>query len=481
MISSQTLADRNMKDQNSELTPVTEVDWDVATDVLIIGAGGCGLSASLAASENSNLTATILEKESEIGGNTAMSTGMIPAAGTSMQREANIEEKPSDMAADILEKCNYEADEERVQYLCEQAANLIHWLVNNCGVELTFVDDVRYPRQSEYRMHSPPGRQGKYIIDDLHTEVETRKNIELLTNTPVNSLVTDNSKVVGVIAGEKRIEAIEADIVVLATDGFGSNSEMVQNNIGKDAADLLYYGAEGNTGDGIRWGDELGAKTANMDAYQGHATVMVESGLRSRYTNIMHGAIIVDEYGERIGDESKGYSAFVTDFLNRTENGIGYKILDQRIYNLLVDKYDDYEDQAESYRYGEDIESLAIELDIDPEKTRATIRRYNSAAENNDPDETGRDERLHSLQPPFYGVAVRPALFHTQGGLVVNKHGQVVSNDGNPFNDLYAGGGAAVGISGSGNEGYSSGNGLLTAFSLGYLIGTHIRNMNNVI
>ena len=476
MTPTQSLRERRIKGQNSEITPASEVKWDVATDVLIIGAGGCGLSAALAASENSGLTVTVLEKKSEIGGNTALSTGMIPAAGTVMQREAGITEKPSDMAADILEKCNYEADKERVQYLCEQAPDLIRWLVNGCNVELTFVDDVRYPRQSEYRMHAPPGRQGKYIIDDLHAEVETRDNIELLVNTPVNSLVAEEGEVVGVLAGQNRIEAIEADEVVLATDGFGSNSEMVENNVGNDAADLFYYGAEGNTGDGIRWGVELGAKTANMDAYQGHATVMIKSSLRSRYTNIMHGAIIVDKYGERIGDESKGYSAFVSDFLDHTESGVGYKILDQRIYDLLVDKYDDYEDQAESYSFGEDIESLATDLGIEPEDTRATIERYNRAAENGGPDETGRDERLHPLEPPFYGVAVHPALFHTQGGLVVNNHGQVARTNDDYFDNLYAGGGAAVGISGSGNAGYSSGNGLLTAFSLGYLIGTHIRD-----
>lgn len=111
---------RTLDDASAEVVSAGEVEFDVETDVLIAGAGGCGLTATLAACENEDLTVTLLEKSGEVGGNAALSTGMIPAAGTRFQREVGIEEGPADMARDILEKNGHEADEELVRHLCEK-------------------------------------------------------------------------------------------------------------------------------------------------------------------------------------------------------------------------------------------------------------------------------------------------------------------------------------------------------------------------
>jgi fumarate reductase flavoprotein subunit len=78
------------------------------------------------------------------------------------------------------------------------------------------------------------------------------------------------------------------------------------------------------------------------------------------------------------------------------------------------------------------------------------------------------------LQPPYVSTRIRPALFHTQGGLLVDDDARVLRQDGTPIPGLYAGGGAAAGISGlAGGGGYVSGNGLLAALGLGWLAGAH--------
>jgi len=467
---------RTLDDAGAEVVSAEDVEFDVATDVLVAGGGGCGLTAALAACENDDLTVTILEKSDEVGGNTALSTGMIPAAGTRLQREAGIEETPADMARDILEKNDYEADEEMVHHLCKHSVELIGWLVDDWDVSLHLVDDFTYPKHSEYRMHAPPGRNGENLVAELRERIEAQDNTELLTNTPVTKLVADEGDVAGVVAGAVREEVICAGKVILATDGFAGNREMVSSHCDEDIASALYYGSDGNTGDGIRWGAELGGDLACMDAYQGHATVVNQTGALSTYAIVMNGGILVNENGERFGDESKGYSQFALDVV-RQPGELGYEIFDERIFERLEGEFDDFDRAVDlgSYERAESVEELAERLGCDPEATREAVLSYNAAVEAGEPDEVGRMDGRHTLSAPFYGAKVTGSLFHTQGGLVVDEHARVRRKDGSTVGDLHAGGGCAVGVSGHGADGYLSGNGLTAALGLGHLAGRHAR------
>jgi fumarate reductase flavoprotein subunit len=470
------LASRTPGDGSVEVVDAEDAAWDVETDVLVAGGGGTGLVAALAASENPDLQVTVLEKAPECGGNTSLSTGMIPAAGTRLQREAGIDESPSDMARDILEKNDYEADEERVRYLCSEATNLIHWLVDDWDVTLHLVDDFKYPKHSEYRMHAPDGRNGENLVAELVDRVESTPNVELLRNAPVTRLVADDDGVAGVVAGVRRDEAIRAEKVVLATDGFAGNREMVTDYCEADVEKALYFGADGNTGDGIRFGADLGGELACMDAYQAHATVANQTGMLSTYAVVMNGGILVNEEGERFGDESAGYSEFAIDVLKQP-GGIGYELFDARIFEQLRGAFDDFDDAvaAGTYTEADTVAELAETIGCDPEATSAAVERYNEAVRADRPDEVGRTDGVAVLEPPFYGTKVTGALFHTQGGLAVDDHARVLRADGSVVPDLYAGGGTACGISGHGAGGYLSGNGLTTALGYGRLAGIHAR------
>lgn len=470
------LATRTPGGETPEVIAADEVTWDVETDVLVAGGGGTGLVAALAASEASDLQVTVLEKSPECGGNTSLSTGMVPAAGTRLQREAGIQETPVDMARDILEKNDYEADEERVRYLCEEAVELIHWLVDDWDVTLHLVDDFKYPKHSEYRMHAPDGRNGANLVEELVARVEATSNVELLTNAPVTRLVAADGAVRGVVAGARRDETIRAKRVILATDGFAGNREMVTDYCEEDVEQALYFGADGNTGDGVRWGAELGGEFACMDAYQGHATVASGTGMLSTYAVVMNGGILVNEAGERFGDESAGYSEFAIDVLKQP-GGIGYELFDERIFERLRGSFEDFDAaiEAGTYASADTVESLASTLGCDTDATAAAVERYNEAVRADEPDEVGRTDGVAVLEPPFYGAKVTGALFHTQGGLVVDEHARVLRTDGSAVENLYAGGGTACGISGHGAGGYLSGNGLTTALGYGRLAGIHAR------
>jgi fumarate reductase flavoprotein subunit len=463
-------------DERGEVVDAGDVEFDVDTDVLVAGGGGCGLVAALSVSEDPDLRVTILEKSPEVGGNTSLSTGMIPAPDTRMQCAAGIEDSVDLMAQDILEKNDYTADEARVRHLCSEATNLVHWLVDGIGVSLSLVDDFKYPKHSVHRMHAPPGRNGDTLVAELHDLLTSRSNVELLTDTPVRKLVAEDGAVVGAVAGARRSEAIAAERTILATDGFGGNRSMVSTYCDDAIGDALYFGADGNTGDGIRWGDELGGDLEHMTAYQGHATVASDTGSLSTYAVIMNGGILVNERGERFGDESSGYSAFAVDVLDQP-GGVAYEIFDERIFERLQGEFDDFDEAVDrdTYRSADDVEALARSLGADPEATAATLRQYNEAVSAGEPDETGRTDGTHVLEPPFYGTKVTAALFHTQGGLAVDEHARVLREDGSIVDRLYAGGGAAAGISGDGAGGYLSGNGLTAALGYGRLAGIHAR------
>jgi len=262
--------------------------------------------------------------------------------------------------------------------------------------------------------------------------------------------------------------------VVLATDGFGGNRRMVANHC-PEIEDALYFGSDGNTGDGIRWGAALGGDLASMDAYQAHATVASQTGALSTYAVVMNGAILVNEAGERFGDESAGYSAFAVDVLEQP-GGVAYEVFDADIFEQLSGEFDDFDRAADlgTYLEAPDVGSLARDLGCDPAATAAAVERYNEAVRAGEPDEVGRIDGRAELEAPFYGAKVTGALFHTQGGLLVDEHARVLREDGSVVEHLYAGGGAAAGISGHGPGGYLSGNGLTTALGYGRLAGKHL-------
>ena len=153
-----------------------EVSWDVETDVAVVGGGACGFIAALAIAEK-GLEVLLLEKEKKVGGNTSLSQGMIPAAGTRFQKAAGIEDSPERMAEDILKKNGYESDPEMTLHVCRESKNLVEWLVDSVGIHLDIVTDFIYPGHSRMRIHAPSSRKGTQIINELRAALsQSRKN-----------------------------------------------------------------------------------------------------------------------------------------------------------------------------------------------------------------------------------------------------------------------------------------------------------------
>ncbi len=456
-------------------------DWSFETDVVVIGGGGCGLSAGIAAAMG-GVEAIVLEKQAKPWSNTARSGGMIPAAGTRLQVQAGIEETAEDFAGDIFRKNDNSSDPEMTLHMARTATRMVEWLVDEVGVDLVFIGDFKYPGHSQFRMHAPPSRTGAALVADLRRAVEAHPDTELVSDAPAEALVVDDrDAVVGVVVqrGDLR-ERIRCKKVILACNGFAGNSDMVAEYC-PAIADALYFGGEGNTGEGILWGMELGGQVAFMDAYQAHASVAVPHGILITYALIMEGGFQVNRKGQRFGDETSGYSEHALAVLDQP-GGVAWDIYDRRLHRLGL-QFDDYRQALEvnAVVKADSIEALAEALQLPAKSLAETLNDYNGSANGDRADPFDRSD-CRALEPPYYGVKVTGALFHTQGGLKVDFDARVLRSDGSVVPNLYAGGGVAAGLSGHGPGGYLSGNGLLTALGYGMLAGQHaarsIREVN---
>lgn len=449
---------------SSEISSPEEVRWIGRWPQVVVGAGGCGMVAALVAARNGG-EVLLLEKGDEPGGNTVLSTGLIPAAGTRFQREAGIlDDTPGLMAEDIFSKNKRQSDTALTQRLCETSAELVEWLVDEVGCELVCYTDFLYPGQSRFRMHGPPQDYGAGLVRQLANAVHEDAAIELHLNTPVRGLVLDEDRVVGVETDEG---AIGADAVILALDGFGGNPEMVKERIGPEVADALYFGSSNNIGDGIRWGTAAGAATEHLDAYQGHGSVVLPDGPLVTWGLVTNGAILVNRHGRRFGDESRGYSEFAREVLDQP-GGEAWEIFDQRTYEASRRTRFEEVISAGKVVRGESLEDLATKLGLPSDEISETVATVNRAVRGEESDAFGRFSFADGpAEPLFYGIHICGALFHTQGGLKVDTQARVLRPDSTMIPGLYAGGGTAVGVSGRGAEGYLAGNGLLAALGLG--------------
>jgi fumarate reductase flavoprotein subunit len=286
-------------------TPSGEADLEVET--LIIGAGCAGLVAALAAHENGQ-DVLVLERDAVPSGSTALSAGLIPAAGTAQQKAAGIADTPEMFAGDIMKKADGEPDPELVKALTEGSAEVIAWLTDTHNLPFTLVDDFDYPGHSRRRMHGLPSRSGEALINALREACEA-KEILIANERTVQTLFADGNTIKGVLAvlpdgGEEHIACRR---LILACNGFGGNTAMVRD-LTPAIADALYFGHQGNQGDAIAWGKALGAQMADLGSYQGHGNVAHPHGILITWAVITQGGFQVNANAARFWDESQGYS-----------------------------------------------------------------------------------------------------------------------------------------------------------------------------
>jgi fumarate reductase flavoprotein subunit len=440
--------------------------------LLIVGAGAAGLCAALAAKE-AGVEPVVIERDAIPAGSTALSAGLIPAAGTRFQVAKGISDGPQLLAADIQRKAHGEADPAVVEAVALNSGPLIEWLADRYGFPFEVVDNFNYPGHSAFRMHGLPRRTGSELIDRLRSAAEAN-DIVILTESAAERLVAGAAgKVEGVemVRGDGAVERLGCDALLLACNGYGGNPALVRRFI-PEMADALYFGHPGNRGDAVAWGEALGAKLAHLGAYQGHGSVATPHNILITWAVIMHGGIQINGEGKRFCDETRGYSEQAAEVL-RQPGKIAWDIFDERIATVAR-QFEDFQnaERAGAIVRAGSIAALARALHVPEAALQDEWDKAESLKARRGRDRYGRQfSPEQRCEAPLCAVKVTGALFHTQGGLAIDARGRVKRNDGTIFPNLFAAGGAAAGVSGSTAAGYLSGNGLLTATVLGRLAG----------
>ena len=448
------------------LSPPPSQGFDLDVPVLIIGAGACGMVAALAANE-AGVDALVVEADQMPSGSTALSAGLIPAAGTRFQAEAGIEDDAGLFAQDIQAKAKSENEQALVDLLAENAAATIEWLSDTYDLPFSVVTDFDYPGHSRRRMHGLPTRAGRELVDRLRTTCEA-EGVDIVCERRANDLfVDDGGTIAGVeVTGPDGVETIGCRALVLACNGFGGNREMVSQHM-PQIENALWFGHAGNQGDAVLWGSALGAEQRHLGAYQGHGNVATPHGILITWAVITEGGVQVNLNGDRFWNESQGYSEAARAVLEQPD-GIAWTIFDSRIAGVAR-QFQDFKDAEAvgAIRVAENLAGLAKICGLDPDRLQDTISKIPENAK----DQFGRTFSGTALRPPYRAVKVTGALFHTQGGLGIDSKTRVRLQTGGTLKNLFAAGGAAVGVSGSGDSGYLSGNGLLSAVVLGRIAG----------
>ena len=489
-----TAAGLNPDDYMTKVAAAAAGDVTKEADVVIVGAGGAGMTAAMTASD-AGKSVIILESQAMVGGNSVRSTGGMNAAKTVYQDEnefaegAGVEkmlksaadnyadnEFITSLAATVAQQwADYQANPvgyfdsvelmeldtmvggkginnpELVKTLVEGTAPAIDWLDEN-GMSLHNV--AAFGGASVKRIHRPVNEEGKvvsvgaYLVPLMEKACQDR-GVEFILNTTADTILTDESgKAVGVSGTDKdgNTVTVNAKAVVLATGGFGANLDMVAS-YKPELKGFMTTNAPGIQGQGIAMATAIGAATVDMEQIQIHPTVeantaaLITEGLRG------DGAILVNANGERFTDEVS-----TRDKVSAAEiaqpGSFSWLIVDQAMADAsnVIQGYitKGYTKQGATY------EELAKEIEVDPATFAATMEKWNGCVEAKTDADFGRTSFANPLNTaPYYAIKVSAGVHHTMGGVVINSSTEVLKEDGSVIPGLFAAGEVTGGVHGA--------------------------------
>ena len=420
------------------------VELPKETDVVVIGAGGAGLTSAIAAHEK-GVKVILIEKTELLGGNTNYATGGINAAGTRIQKAAGIEDSPELFYEDTMKGGKNKNNKELVKVLTKNSAGIVDWLVER-GVDIS---EVTYSGgQSVKRIHRPTGgvAVGPVIVSGLSKTAENEK-IDIRKGTKAIALVKAKNRIVGVKVREidGKEYTIKAKAVIVATGGFGANAKMVEKYNPK----LKGFGSTNNpaiVGDGIIMVEKVGGVLVDMKEIQTHPTVVHKKTNMITESVRGEGAILVNRDGKRFIDELETRDV-VSKAILEQKGASAFLIFNQDIRENLkaADGY-----VKKGFAVEGTLEEIATKIGVDAKTLKATLDKYNEAVRTQKDLEFNKTKFARELLgDKFYAIEVSPAVHHTMGGVRINTNAEVLGKNGRPIKGLYAAGEVTGGIHGA--------------------------------
>ncbi|MBQ7052663.1 MAG: FAD-dependent oxidoreductase [Clostridia bacterium] len=480
-------------------------------DVVIVGAGGAGLSAALEAAAQGAEKVIVLEMTAKTGGALNYTSGSMSAAGTIIQKEDGIEDTVDSYVADIInngDDFGGQPNEALIRTYANEAAQVFDWLyesgLKDCkfsadratGARAVFAPEhALYSIQRTYKA-SPkdPANYKSAAHEVLDTLVKADGRIEVKLNTKAVSLKANDKGQVLTVVAEDGTAYTAKKAVIMATGGYSSNGKLMAEFVPYGGY-YLAGGAAGADGYGLRMMQEVGAGLTAMDAIPTFPMGLVSKdnpktgSIASTYT-WKTGGIVVNQNGERFCNETEANPSIREVALEEQPNAVQYDIFTDKIVEDLRANngayfYDAYfaDETMRGYHVVESaatLEELAAKIGVPAENLLKTVEAYNAAVEAGASDEFGRlyDGTVNSYNfctnkiegDKFYAIRLHALCVMTLGGVTANTDMQVLDETGNAIPGLYAAGETVGGIWG---KFVSGGTGVMGPIVFGKIAARH--------
>ena len=446
--------------------------WDVETDVVVVGAGGAGLTAAVIAGKTCKVI--VLEKGAFPGGNTLISGGGFNAADPEAIKKIGKEDSPEWHAKQTLAAGDYRADPKLVEALADGALESLKWLKS---IGVAFNDDVYQIYGGLWpRAHTPVKPAGQGYIEAL-VNAAKKERVELRMNARVTGIVREKQlegRVLGVVFEQngKPLYCHAKKGVVVASGGFSANKEL-RSLYDPRMRDLTTTNQPTITGDLINPMIDIGAQTVGMDYIQCiPGNVPGQKAVSSGWINRVAGFIFVNESGDRFIAEDQRRDV-IRDAVLAQPHKIAFPILDQKGFDALPPgpkaKCEKSLAVGESYK-ADTLDELARLMGVPASNLKKAVAAYNAAVDSKK-DPTGRAEAVLTDKietAPFYAGRISMSVHHTMGGVRIDEKARVIDRQGKPIANLYAAGEVTGGIHGTNRVG---GNAIADIFTFGRIAG----------
>ncbi len=479
-------------------------------DIVIIGAGGAGLSAAIEAVNNGAQKVIILEMTGVTGGALNFTSGSMSAAGTIIQKEEGIEDTVESYIADIInngDDFGGQPNEELITVYANKAASTFDWLYENGMKEATFSRDratgLRSQFAPEHALYSiartykaSPVDATRYksaAHEALDKLVATNDKIEIVFNAKATELKANEKGQVLTVVTEDGTSYTAKNGIIVCTGGYSSNSKLM----GEYTAYGEYYlagGAPGSDGNALLMMQKVGAGLTAMDAIPTFPMGLVDKtdatrgSIASTYT-WKTGGIVVNQEGLRFTNETESNPAPREVALEEQPGAVQYDIYTDKILADLAANNSAYfmtayfsspEAKGAHVMYeGNSIEELAAAINVPAENLKKTIEEYNAAVEKGEPDQFGREFNVKNTYnmatnkvegDKYYAIRLHALCVMTLGGVTANANMQVLDEAGNVIPGLYAAGEVVGGIWG---KFVSGGTGVMGPIVFGQVAAAH--------
>lgn len=435
----------------------------LTTDVIVVGAGGAGLTSALASLQG-GAKVIVLEKMAYAGGATSMAGGGTNATGSTWQKEQGLEDSPEQLVADLKKNGQNSNDEATVQLYANTVGVAFDWLVDPSGAGLEYDNSVpnASAEHSVGRNYSAVGG-GSAVVNSLSEKVSAAGG-EIMLNTQAIELIVENGKVIGVKAlGTDGTPYEITGTVILATGGFAADESLLPEDVKK----LAYAGAVSATGDGLKMAQAIGADTVNMDKIniQPHSIILPDGRGQHTFQGVLAmyggtGSILVSDQGVRFVNE-RGSAYDIKAAMEKNANS--YLIMDAASFDTYaqtcIKSKNFTQEQLDSFLASngatnpvfvkaDTLADLSNALKMPEGTLVASVEKYNTSVANGNDEEFGRKVSTAMADGPYYAVEMNLRYYASLGGLRINDNMQVVNADQSPIEGLYAAGEVVGGLCG---------------------------------